>query len=253
MRISDFATEVLNIIGRGADNVDSDLSARLLPAATPANNPGIVNRAIMRIARNWAWKELRILDLETFDTTDGQRYVDLDSIAPIREIVDVRLIDGANSRKLVRVEDIWLKDKYIPDPTQIAEGRAVRYSESYITIGSSNHLCLVLDPIPDAVYDINLRYSKWPDTYTANQSPEIFNIDDVILNLSTSMGYAYIGEYPQAGFWYRNEYMPALKEAVKLQISSPDWDPIWLGHTSPPDLGRGFANQPWRDPFFMGR
>jgi len=253
MRISDFATEVLSALGRGANNLDTALQARLLPADTPANNPGIVNRAILRIARNWAWRELRVLDTTSFSTTSSVRYVAINTLAPLRQLVSVRLIDGANSRPLGRIEDIRITDQWIPDSTQIAEGHPAHYSEDNVMIttgeDTTNTHCLILNPIPDAEYSLSLRYSKWPDTYASDATPELTQIDDIILNLSISMAYASIAEYPQSVFWYKNNYMPLLQEAIRLETTSPDWDMIWMGYGQAPDIGRSLDLSPWLDPF----
>ena len=250
MRITDFATEVLNIVGRGGEHVDEALRARLLPdETTPANNPGIINRAILRIARNWPWRELRVVDSETFKATQDQEHVDISAAGPIRCIVSVRVMDEHNSRKLIRIEDVRTKDDLKPDPAVRPKGTPSRYAEDNLIIDEVRTRCLVLDPLPNKDYDLTIRYSKWPDVYEEEDTPELTQIDDVILNLSVSMTYSAIAEYPQAVYWYVNQYMPCLEEAVQLETTQPDWDMIWLGHTRPPDLGRSLDLNPWQDPF----
>ena len=256
MRISDFATEVLNIVGRGGSHVDTALQTRLLPDETDAtNNPGIINRAILRIARNWAWRELRIRDESTFATTASQAYVDISAADPIRHIVSVVLSDTTESRKLIRVEDSRQFDSVLPYPAGNATGHPNFYAEEQVQITAgtpavtTNTHCLILNPIPDDAYDLLLRYSKWPETYESDETPELTQIDDVILNCAVSMTYSVLAEYPQAVFWYTNQYIPSLEEAVRLEVTHPDWDMIWLGHTRPPDLQRSLNLTPWMDPF----
>lgn len=254
MRISDFATEVLNIVGRGGDHVDTYLQARLLPDTDdPAYNPGIINRAILRIARNWAWRELRIRDESSFATTEDQSYVDISAADPIRNIVSVVLSDTTESRKLIRVEDSRQFDSVIPYPAGNATGHPSYYAEEQVQITdgetTTNTHCLILNPIPDDAYDLLLRYSKWPSTYESDETPELTQIDDVILNCAVSMTYSVLAEYSHAVFWYTNQYIPSLEEAVRLEVTHPDWDMIWLGHTRPPDLQRSLTLSPWMDPF----
>jgi len=251
MRISDFATEVLNIIGRGGNNIDTDLQARLLPATSITNNPGIINRAILRIARNWAWKELRVLDSTTFSTADGVRYTSISTLQPLRSIVSVRIIETGRSRKLIRINDIRRTDQWIPCSTDVGEGIPVEYSEDNVMIETINTKCLIFNPIPDSDYDISIRYSFYPPSYTSSQTPILTQMDDLIMALAVSMTYSALGEYPQSVFWYQNNYMPLLQEAVKMETTSPDWDMMWLGRTNPPDLGRTLDLQPWLDPFVM--
>ena len=248
MRITDFATEVLNIVGRGGAHVDTALKARL---EFSENNPGIINRAIMRIARNWPWKELRVLDKTTYKTVADQEWVDISGADPIRYIVSVRLMDGINSRKLHRIDDIRLVDGRYADPTHTPSRRSFGYVEDQLILDDVQKHCLVLIPIPDGEYEVWMRYSKWPEVYGNEDTPILKQLDDVILNLSISMTYAAIAEYPQSVFWYTNQYLPLLEEAVRLEVTQPDWDKEWLGHTRPPDLGRSADLNPWQDPFRM--
>jgi len=242
MTLTEFATEVLNILGRGGDNVDTALSARLLPSGT---NYGIINRAIKRIARNWGWKELRVTSVTDLDTVASQNYVDISGLDPIRYIVDIRLMDEYNSRKLIRKQTGRQVDRQAPYTS--LETYPTHYLETYHTISDVSTHVIELWATPNAAYDLTVRYSKWPDNYTTTETPEITQIDDVIINLSVSMAFGAIGEHEQSAHYYQNWYMPALTEAVGLEMEDPDYDPIWMGFQGGPDSLGDY----WTNPFHM--
>ena len=156
-------------------------------------------------------------------------------------IESIRLIDGANSRYLTRV-DVRLFDQKIPYPEQSSESRPKWYVD-WETI-------FEVYPIPDvATYTFLARYWKWQDAFADDDAtPEIAYSDDIIVQ-------ALVAE-----IWKNTEELD--KEAVAqvklirmlnahkgVEKMHPDWEP----KAQPFGAGERVAvGEPWTDPFNLG-
>ena len=130
-----------------------------------------------------------------------------------RYIYDVRLIDGAMSRKLVPMP-ARMTDLYNPFGAQESVGRPTHYTEWKDW--------LQLNKIPDATYVIKMRYYKWQTAFaTAASTAEIKNIDDIIINAAAMYVWKILGEPEQAAIM-ENAVEAALAKCGKLEKLKPD-------------------------------
>lgn len=119
-----------------------------------------INEACHAIARVHDFEELIVLDTTSAATVDGtKRYhltTDLLLTRP-KHIYSIVLHDDSNSRKLTPVPYAELDDK-VPYPEQLGEQKPKWYTRQ------GDYLEFI--PIPDAAYDLYIRYSQWPLTLT---------------------------------------------------------------------------------------
>lgn len=109
-----------------------------------------------------------------------------------KDIHSMRLIDSSNSIKLQYVPHSDI-DRIRPYPESDTTGRPIWYT----TFGDY----IELFPIPDAVYNITIRYSQWPDVLDSetDQSPYSYEWDHVIVFLAKDLANAYLnGSYYSA-------------------------------------------------------
>ena len=130
-----------------------------------------------------------------------------------RYIYDVRLIDGAMSRKLVGMPP-RMTDLYNPFGAQESVGRPTHYTEWKDW--------LQLNKIPDATYVIKMRYYKWQTAFaTVASTAEIENIDDIIISAAASYVWKILGEPEQAAIM-ENAVEVSLAKCGKLEKLKPD-------------------------------
>jgi hypothetical protein len=109
-----------------------------------------------------------------------------------KDIYSIRLDDDSNSRKLEYITSQNL-DEVLPYPENTTS-KPIMYTRfgDYIE----------LFPIPDAVYSLKIRYSKWPVTYTnlTELSPYGTQWDHIIVFLAKDIANSYLnGDYISAG------------------------------------------------------
>lgn len=175
-----------------------------------------LNLAQTRIARLKDWEELQVLDTSSLSTVADNKFV----TAPtdIRKIYSLRLIDGSNSRKLVRKQQ-RLFDQKIPYPERYASRRPVFY------IYWSGKFEFY--PVPDAAYTLHLRYIKWPTALTTGSdvASDLDQKDDALINLAASWGFASLRNAKDANhFW--NIYKNIINEAAGEDVEGPDIDRV---------------------------
>jgi len=130
-----------------------------------------------------------------------------------RYIYDIRLIDGAMSRKLIAMPP-RVMDLYNPFGQQLSVGRPTHYIEwkDYIQ----------LSKIPDATYVIKIRYYKWQTHFAETTSyAEVDHIDDIIIKFAAAHVWEMLGEPEQANMM-RNAAEVALAKCGKLEKMKPD-------------------------------
>ena len=130
-----------------------------------------------------------------------------------RYIYDVRLIDGAMSRKLIAMP-ARMTDLYNPFGAQESVGRPTHYTEWKDW--------LQLNKIPDATYVIKMRYYKWQTAFaTVDSTAEIENIDDIIINAAAMYIWKILGEPEQANIMEQAVEV-SLAKCGKLEKLKPD-------------------------------
>ena len=130
-----------------------------------------------------------------------------------RYIYDVRLIDGAMSRKLVAMP-ARMTDLYNPFGAQESVGRPTHYTEWRDWIQ--------LNKIPDATYVIKMRYYKWQTAFaTTASTAEIENIDDIIISAAAMYVWKILGEPEQAAIMEQAVEV-SLAKCGKLEKLKPD-------------------------------
>jgi len=152
-----------------------------------------LNLSQQRIARLKVWEELQGLDTSLV-TVAGDKFVSEPS--NIRKIYTLRLIDGDNSRFL-NGKPQKAFDKLIPLPSQHAEGRPSIYTR---WAGKFE-----LYQVPDLVYNLELRYSKWATAFTtgADIVSDLNEKDDALIMLTVSWGFLTLRNIEDATKYWR--------------------------------------------------
>lgn len=144
-----------------------------------------INDAQKVIASIRDFDELMTLDTTHATTVADQKlyHIDTDfSLVRAKDIFSIRLMDGANSRKLEYVPFRSL-DERVPYTEITGTGRSKYYAirGKYVE----------LYPIPDDAYSLYVQHSQWPAVMTADANEtEFADIDHVIIALATDMALA---------------------------------------------------------------
>ena len=130
-----------------------------------------------------------------------------------RYIYDIRLIDGAMSRKLTALPPRRL-DLYEPFVASCNTTRPTHYIEWKDWVS--------LYPIPDATYVIKIRYYKWQTAFASvSTTAEIDHIDDIIIKAAAIHVWQILGEPEQAAIMEKAVEV-ALAKCGKLEKMKPD-------------------------------
>ena len=130
-----------------------------------------------------------------------------------RYIYSIRLIDGAESKKLTPMTPRKI-DLYEPFGQQSDPARPTHYIEWKDW--------LQLYPIPDDTYVIKIRYFKWQTAFASGSSTaEISHIDDIIIKSAAIHVWEILGEPEQAAIM-TNAVEIALAKCGKLERMKPD-------------------------------
>lgn len=154
-----------------------------------------INDVVKMIASLEDADSLLVTDTTTAHTADGTKSYHLTSTWALtrpKDIHSIRLISGSESRKLTYVPHADV-DRIIPYPEQNSEGKSLWYT----TFGEYAELF----PIPDAIYDLSIRYSRWPALLTAGTDyiPYGEEWDLTIVFLAKDLANAYLnGDYLSA-------------------------------------------------------
>ena len=194
-----------------------------------------LNLAQMRIARLKVWEELQRLNTSLVTVISDKFITEPDNI---RKIYTFRLIDGADSRILTGKPSKAF-DTFIPLPSRFAEGRPSIYTR---WAGKFE-----LYKIPDAVYNLELRYSTWPTAFTTSSDvvSDLEEKDDALIMLMVSWGFLSLRNIEDATkYWYI--YQDMINSAAMEDVERPDIDIKPEGLSSG---GMSSNNNPWEDPF----
>lgn len=203
---------------------------------------GVINLSQTRIARLRDFDELRALaQINTpFTGTIADKFLTLASLNRYRKIYSIRLYASGNqSRKLIRVlPKRW--DKIIPEPEFYARGKPLHY-----VIWSKDNL--EMHPLPDAVYVLHVRYSRWPNLVTGATGGATFldleDLDDLIVHLSLSYLFLSLNNLSQSDKHY-GIYRTLVAE--HLNMEEEDFDTF---QTSPDQMSLRGPGRGYDDPF----
>ena len=132
----------------------------------------------------------------------------------MKNIFSIRLIDNGSSRKLIRVDSRRFDD-LVPYPENLSEAR----STHYIDFGTYFEVY----PIPDAIYSLYMRISKFPKALTADSDEsDLDEKDDIIIAGANGYGMEELRELDDATYWFKR-FRELLNEAIKGDHTPGDW------------------------------
>lgn len=137
----------------------------------------------------------------------------------MKDIYSLRILDGANSRKLTYVNPRNF-DTEVPQPTEWSTS----WPDYYVDYG----VIFELLPIPNSAYDMELRCSVYPEDMdeTTQTSSDLLRKDRLLVAGGTIFGLWALKEYEEATFWGSEFWRPTLAEAVASDHSAEDWTPV---------------------------
>lgn len=187
-----------------------------------------LNTAMYRIAKIHDFREMHKIFTKS-TVTDTKSYLFPDSW---KVIIDLRVEDGTNSRKLKMVRP-ELVDKYRPYP----EDDSTNIPQVYVPYGNE----FELSPIPDAVYTMRIRTIQWPTVITVVTDSIDYepDKDDVVLAHMLVEAFKHLRAETDATRWIASAKL-RLSEAIKQDKRRPDWSPV----------AQGFSSIPYRDFYY---
>ena len=225
MALSDFIEEVRANIKRTSSGVSDARVTRF------------INWGQQYLADLHTYEEMRIRDTSSLTTTASDN--SLSWPTRMKDLYSLTAQDGARSQKLVYVK-ARNYDTIIP--------RAAIYSENipnwYVDFGSTFELF----PIPDAVYTINARYSRYPADLSGSSDESALTRKDALLTaMATTFGFWALRELEDAAYWGGELVSPLFDASLTGDHSGEDWVPIARGFG---DTGAvSLSGQWWTNPF----
>jgi hypothetical protein len=209
LTLAEIKTEIKQGLGGRAD-IDSRMD-------------NIVDLAQLRLARIHDFDELRMKDtVDTVVSADAEsdKVLSFPTLANtrIRKIYSIRrkqsgqTLAGKLDRVLTRK---W--DKVIPEPEYYSRGYPTHYTWF-------NNTEFELWRVPDAVYTLVIRLSRWPYQVatTGEGNPiDLENVDDLIINLSLSYIFHSLGRGDKAKDFF-GIYSALAKDALMEDVTDLD-------------------------------
>jgi len=204
LTLAQIKSEVTTILG-GRTDIESRL-----------NN--MVNLSQLRLARLHDFDELRAkATIDTVITANAadDKIVSLSTLARYRKIYSIRLYStNQRSRKLKKIlSKNW--DRRIPEPEFYSRG----IPEAYTLWGKDT---MELWRVPDIVYTMHFRYSRWPNLVTDaddGNNLDLENIDDLIIHLTGSYAALSLGHMEKS-----NELFSIYRTLAREAIGEDDED-----------------------------
>lgn len=158
----------------------------------------LINLGQKRVARAHNFSEMQQLKTDAatelgVKTYDVKTLLGASTYEEIRDIHTIRLISGTMSRKLIRLPPETM-DELLPYPEEFTD----RKPASYVWYGNNLEFLY----IPNAIYTVYVRWSKWPADLTAGEKSELRNKDDVIIAFTLSNGFSSLKVIDAAKHWY---------------------------------------------------
>lgn len=214
----------------GFDNVDGQLILMAEEA---------INQACHAIAEVHDFDDLLVTDTTSAKTVASQKryhWVTDWLLTRPKEILSIKLMDAFNSRKLDSIATQHM-DRIMPYP----EGYTTGKSEAYNRQGDYIELLR----IPDAAYDLAIRYYQWPLVLTSDTHECSFtNIDTSVIALARDIFLALKGMQPLDSIAKARAY---LQTAIADDNISPDAMPIARGFQSGGKTK--YTGEYWNNPF----
>lgn len=231
MTRDEFVTEICDIVGKKVS------AASVSGTALQTRVRVYLNWAQRRLARAISCSELEVKKTDSATVANVKTYPlvtgtnNLGLTRP-RDIRSIRLIDGANSRNLIKKSYRWF-DKRFPRPENYSSGR----SSFYIPEGSN----IELFRIPDTVYTMEIRYNQWPtDFSTGSQTTDFDNKDELLVTAGVLETYLALEEYNDAQVWF-NKFKGQVIDA-QTDEEETDWEPEADSYS---EHGEPIIGEPW--------
>jgi hypothetical protein len=200
-----------------------------------------INMTLVRVARLFPFEELKsFASGETSAQEKVYRISLLFGIDDLRQIEDIRLIDGNNSWKLTYVPGSRL-DREEAEPAIWGFGRPRRYSKW------GNWLEFV-DQIPNKEYTLYLRYHRrFPVLLHDTQEPLVTYLDDFLIASTAAWAYATLQENADSQYW-ATVAMGLWRDIYKDLQKTYDYTPRMKGFSPEAPL----MGEYWNNPFVKG-
>lgn len=199
-----------------------------------------LNLAQQRLARIYDFEELQGIQEDTFtyNGTNSDKTFDLPT--GFRDIYAIKVIDGLQSLKLEQIpQRRW--NKVIPAPQALARDRPRMYSIW--------GLQAQLWPLPNAAYDREIWYTRWPTALsdsTLTATSDYKEKDEVLIELALVYAYNSLGKVEEAqAHWSRARGL--LLEAVNTDSDKPDID--FRPGPGTEAVQAAMPGEYWNDPF----
>lgn len=235
MTRDDFVTEICDAVGKATT------ASSVSGAALQTRVRTYLNFAQKRIARAYSFYELETLHTTADTVADVKRYpltagTNNLGMSRVKDIVTIRLIDSENSRKLERWS-VRKFDRIYPRPENFTSDRP----SIYVRDGNT----LEMFRIPNAAYDLDIRYSQWAQDFSSGaQESDFKDKDELIVSAGVLETYLALEEYEDAKIWYQ-KFIGNLGNSIRAE-GDVDWEPDAEPHNFRPDYASGTPEQ---DPF----
>lgn len=197
-----------------------------------------INMACHAIAEVHNFDELIVTDTTNAHTAVSTKSYDMVTdwlLTRPKDIISIKLYDAFNSRKLDYIAPQTI-DTFMPYP----EGLTTTWPQKYTQYGTTVELL----PIPNAIYDLHVRYYQWPVVLTTDADTCSYeNIDSTIIALSRDI---FLSLKNGLMIDYAAKARGYLKISMSDDRSRPDELPIARPFKSRPTYYKG---EPWNNPF----
>jgi len=172
----------------------------------------LLNDALRIVATRHDWLDLYREFESTLDEDDFRYSFPSD----MKTLIGIRLISGTESEWLEERDKRWLMEREPnPDDADTEKPWCFARDGNYWELPAK----------PDDDYTVYINYVKWPDDLSNDDdTPDIDQIDHVLIEHATARLYASLGEFDRAA-WWTSEWRRDLKEAIVQDRSRPGWRP----------------------------
>jgi len=194
------------------------------------------------LARVQDFDELKTWNTTQTTTRSKKDYVvgvDWDLIR-LKDIITIKLMDGANSRKLLYRPPREI-DEVLPYPSTLGEQKP-----SFYTVRGNT---IELLPIPDAAYSVYIYHTQWPADLSNDSDQTVFSDDliDVIVSLAADMVNSFYEKDIQST---RSDWAKRAKELLGIAVKEDTTHPDRKFFARPFDPGTTtYTGEYWKQPF----
>ena len=201
----------------GFTAIQNEVIARLGNRTDLAARSAIwINDAYFELLLNPTFEFFELDSLNAFNTIAGTTSYTFPNFSAVWHLLD--LTDVTNNRKLIRTHWQTL-DRITP-----TSGQPTRYARFSVGV--------ILDPTPDAVYQIQMRYRVRPPELSATSSPAIGREwDEVITLLAVTKGWEALSDHERAALTRQ-----LVREAISRHMDVPQLEDMDSTTTLAPQL-----------------